>query len=192
MKHIPLSSFVFSLLRFTWCHFSVFFLFHFSFPFSKLTFFFFSLSSHKTLQAVHVIRYAIHCISFNFSFRCFWSMQNFLQGRNVLSLSLLSDTESMAVLVQGFSSRALGVISATSTSNTYIIVFSLCSCSKLVDSASLHGPTIQSTIWKIRCSGAFHSELFSGEGRTIPCVIFCQNFACATLGLLSSNTFSVI
>jgi hypothetical protein len=73
-----------------------------------------------------------------------------------------------------------------------MIVFSLCSCSKLVDSESLHCPTIQAISSTIRCSGAFYSELFPGEGRTIPCVIFCQNFACATLGLLSSTTFSVL
>jgi hypothetical protein len=45
------------------------------------------------------------------------------RGENFLLLSLFSHPVSMAVLVQEFSSRTLGIISAKSTSNVSLLLF---------------------------------------------------------------------
>jgi hypothetical protein len=70
------------------------------------SFFFCILSWSKAFTALHLFS-----VFLKHFFQCVLPFQNFLQSRNVFSLSLFSDSASMALLVQGFSSRVLGIIS---------------------------------------------------------------------------------
>ena len=118
--------------------FSPSFLFYFSFPFSKLAFFFFSLSSHKALQAVRVVRNGTLPVFFlNFLFVCL-AITEPLVGEKcfivkpIFRSGIYGDT-CARIIIQGTWSNLCHI------NIKYLIVFSLCSCSTLVESASLYG-----------------------------------------------------
>jgi len=118
--------------------FSPSFLFYFSFPFSKLAFFFFSLSSHKALHAVRVVRNGTLPVFFlNFLFVCL-AITEPLVGEKcfivkpIFRSGIYGDT-CARIIIQGTWSNLCHI------NIKYLIVFSLCSCSTLVESASLYG-----------------------------------------------------
>ena len=117
------------------CPFSLlFFLFSFLLPFQfSKNFFFLNKSSH----ALHVTTNdTLSVFLINFLFALFGLCKAYAMGEMCLQLSLFSDPVCMVVLLPEFSSRALGIISATSRSNVWKLIY-LCSWLTFLDSALL-------------------------------------------------------